>query len=520
MKGHFSPGKIPWDVIAEKMQGTLPPEVVLGPALGEDAAIIKIGEELWAVASDPITFTSSEAGRLSVLVNANDIAVRGAEPLFYTAVVLVSPEEANEEYVGSLLDDIRSTCEGAGIALIGGHTEVSPGLPHTIIVGTMLGKVIGRVLTTGGLEEGNLVGITKWAGIEGTSILLTEFRERLLDIHGSDAFHEVEKILDQDWLSVVPEANLAAACPHVKAMHDVTEGGIGEALHEMAAASGLHIRVDPGTVPMLPETRLLCADFGMNPFGLIGSGSLLVGCAQEGKEELEKAFAEHGVPLSWLGKAESTDDKPSTTFPRFPKDEILKAWLLEGMQAIVFDMDGTLIDSDYDWKAIRAELGVNGASIVEHLNSFEGKERDEKWARLHQIEREATLAAGLHHGTRELLALLREKRLKTALVTNNSEENVSYLLRKFDLSFDAVITRDSGLYKPSGAPVAEAVRRLGVSPDRTLCVGDSPYDIAASRDAGCGWVCVLFDEKNILGPTADLSFPDIEELTRYLRIVL
>lgn len=519
MRERFSPGKVPWDVIAEKMQGALPPQVVLGPALGEDAAVIKIGGELWAVASDPITFTSKEAGRLSVIVNANDIAVRGAKPLLFTAVVLVAPEEANEKYVGSILDDIRSACDGLGVALIGGHTEVSPGLSHTIIVGTMLGKVTGRLFTTGGLQEGNLVGMTKWAGIEGTSILLNEFKKRLYEIHKPDAFHEIEEILAQNWLSVVPEATIAAASPHVTALHDVTEGGIGEALYEMAAASGLHIRAEHERVPLLPETRLLCSDFGMNPFGLIGSGSLLVGCAREGKEKLEKVFAEHGIPFSWLGEAETKKDA-SSTLPRFEKDEILKAWLVEDMQAVVFDMDGTLIDSDYDWKAIRAELGVNGASIVDDLNSFKGNEREEKWARLRQIEREATLAARLHPGSSELLALLAEKRLKTALVTNNSDENVSYLLDKFDLSFDVAISRDSGLYKPSGAPVAEAVRRLGVAPERTLCVGDSPYDIVAGREAGCGWVCVLFDEKNILGPNADLSFPDIEELTRYLSIAL
>jgi hydrogenase expression/formation protein HypE len=96
MVKRFPPGKVPWDTIANKVGGRLPPEVVLGPAAGEDAAIVKIGGELWAVASDPITFTSKEAGRLSVIVNANDVAVRGATPLYYTAVVLFSPDAAYE----------------------------------------------------------------------------------------------------------------------------------------------------------------------------------------------------------------------------------------------------------------------------------------------------------------------------------------------------------------------------------------------------------------------------------------
>jgi HAD superfamily hydrolase (TIGR01509 family) len=520
MENRFAPGKVPWDTVGEKVAAKMPPGVILGPALGEDAALIELGGEVWAVASDPITFTSKEAGRLSVVVNANDIAVRGAVPLYYTVVVLVSPEDATEEYIGSLLDDIRAACEGLGIALIGGHTEVSPGLTQTIISGTMLGKVTGRPITTGGLREGDLVGMTKWTGLEGTSILLSEFGERLLKIHGSSSFDKLEDIFSKDWLSILPEAAIAAACPHVTSLHDVTEGGIGEALHEMATASGLHISVDPTCIPLLPETELLCSDFGINLLGLIGSGSMLIGCAKEAKKELEDAFARKNIPFTWIGEAGAPKGKPTSSLLRFERDEILKAWLVEGMEACVFDMDGTLIYSEYDWQAIKATLGVDGISIIDELNGLKGDEREAKWAEMRRIEREATQNAQLRPGVAELIDSLHEKRIKTALVTNNCDENVSYLMDKFTLSFDVVISRDSGLYKPSGAPVAEAVRRLGATPEKTLCVGDSPYDIMACRDAGCAWVCILFDEKKLLSPNADLSFPDILGLTRYLQLVL
>ncbi len=516
----FPPGKIPWDHIAQHIREALPPEVLLGPACGEDAALVKIGGEIWAVASDPITFTSTQGGRLSVIVNANDVAVRGATPLYYTAVVLVSPDQADDESVSSLLREIRSSCEDLGIALIGGHTEVAPGLPHTIIAGTMLGKVTTRPITSGGLREGDIVGMTKWAGMEGTSILLNDFAERLHEFHGPHVFREAEDVFGKDWLSVVADATIAAACPQVSALHDVTEGGVGEALYEMAVASGLHIRVEPGRVPILPATKTLCSDFGIEPFGLIGSGSLLVGCAEEGKEALEAALAERGIPFSWIGQVKCAEDEPSSTLPRYERDEILKVWLLEGLEACVFDMDGTLIDSNYDWQAIRSALGVSGASILEHLDNLKGEEQKEKWQRLHEFEQKATQTAKAKPAASDLLSLLRRQGIKTALVTNNSDRNVSYLMEKFGLRFDVVVTRDSGLYKPSGAPVAEAVRRLNFPREKTLCVGDSLYDIIACREAGCGWVCILFDEKHICSPNADLSFPDINAFIRYLNLVL
>jgi HAD superfamily hydrolase (TIGR01549 family) len=520
MRTKISRGKVPWEKIAEHVRGKLPPEVLLGPAIGEDAALIRIGGEVWAVASDPITFTSKKAGKLAVIVNANDIAARGAKPLYFTAVVLVSPAQADEEAISGLLEEIRSTCEGLGVALIGGHTEVTPGLSHTVIAGTMLGKVVGRPITTGGLHEGDLVGMTKWAGLEGTGILLREFEQRLREIHGAALYEENRMMLDEDCLCVVEEALAAAACPFVTALHDVTEGGVGEGLYELAAASGLRIKIDPASIPILPVTNQLCSDFGMNPFGLIGSGSLLVGCAPEGRYELEKAFADRDIAFSRIGTAEKPADGPSSALPRFEKDEILRAWLLEGMEACVFDMDGTVVDAKYDWVAMRAAFGVGSGSIIEHLNSLKGDEKDSRLAELRQIERDASLAAHIKNGAAELLTLLREKGIKTALVTNNSEENASYLIEKFGLNFDLVITRDSGLYKPSGAPVAEAVKQLGATPEKTLCIGDSLYDVLACRAADCAWICMLYDEKNVYGTHVDLSFPTIEALIRYLRIVL
>ncbi|GAB4350952.1 MAG: hypothetical protein Kow0099_34780 [Candidatus Abyssubacteria bacterium] len=520
MTRKFPPGKVPWDRIAEKVHAQLPPEVLLGPALGEDAALVRIGSDIWTIASDPITFTSKDCGRLSVIVNANDVAVKGAKPMYYITTVLVSPEDATEEHIGEILDDIQRACQELDVALIGGHTEVTPGLANTIIAGTMLGRVLRSPITTGGLREGNLIGMTKWAGIEGTTILLKEFEERLREMHGPEIFLETSKMLGKNSLSIVPEATLAASSPFVTSLHDVTEGGVGEAIYELAGASGLSIHIDTSAIPVLPATRILCADFGMNPFGLIGSGSLLIGCAPEGKAHLERSLSELGIPFAWIGHAETASNKPASTLPRFERDELLKAWLLQDLEACVFDMDGTIIDSDYDWQAIRAALGVNGLSILDDLHNLKGEEKEMKWAKLHQIEQDATLRAHVKPNASDLLSLLAEKGIKTALVTNNSAQNVSYLLEKFGLTFDTIVTRDSGLYKPSGAPIAEAVRRLDASLERTLCIGDSAYDIMACRDSGCRWACILFDTTARVSPLADLDFPDIQGLIRYLKIVL
>ncbi len=520
MRDRLPPGKVPWALVAELVSGDLPPEVRLGPSAGEDAALVEIGGELWAIATDPISFTATDAGRLAVIVNANDVAVRGAIPKFFLAVGLIASEEASPERVSELLTQVRDTCREIGCVLIGGHTEVSPGLAHSMVVGTMLGRVEGRPLTTGGLREGDLVGMTRQAGLEGTSILLAEHGERLRALHRPDELAGAEEIQSGDWLLVAPDALRAAAIPGVTALHDVTEGGVGEAVYETALASGLMIEARRESIPVLPATAAICSDLALDPLGLIGSGALLVGCAEAARSEVEAAFGEAGVPFAWIGRALAAGEGPGTGLPRFPRDELLKTSVMNGISAVVFDMDGTLIDSTYDWPEIRKRLEVTGSSIIDDLNSLPEPDRSARWAELEEIEGKATENASIHDGARELLDLLAARHFRTALVTNNNDVNTSQLLDRFGLRFDVVLTRDSGFWKPSGAPIREAVARLGVAAEDCLGVGDSHYDVLAAREANVSAVCLLHDGARRQDITAELSFKDIPSFMRYLTIVL
>ena len=193
---------------------------------------------------------------------------------------------------------------------------------------------------------------------------------------------------------------------------------------------------------------------------------------------------------------------------------------MDGIQAVVFDMDGTLVDSTYDWPEIRRSLGVTGPSIIDDLNGLPEPDRTRRWAELEEIESTATTEAKLHDGSLELLDLLSAHGLTTALVTNNNSANTRRLLARFGLRFDVVLSRDSGLWKPSGAPISEAVRLLGVEPGECLGVGDSHYDVLAALEAGLAAVCVLHDGSGRHTDEADLAFDDIPTFVRYLRIVL
>lgn len=532
MDERLRPGKVPFELIEGAISGSLPEGVSLGPALGEDAALVMLGGETWALACDPITFTTADAGRLAVLVNANDVAVRGAEPRFFVAALLVAPHEAEPERIQATLRRMRETCEQVGAALVGGHTEVTPGLPHSLVVGTMLGRVTGRALTTGGLRAGDRVGMTRFAGLEGTGILLAEHHRALTGAIGADLVRDTESALARAGISVVDAARLAAACEGTSALHDVTEGGVAEALFEMASASGLAIRLELDAVPLLDGTRAICEELSLDPLGLIGSGAMLVGCAPESADGLREDFARVGIPFAWIGEALLHEDEEgprvlvdrgmgarTVALPRFPRDEVLKAGVLEGLDGYVFDMDGTLVDSHYDWPAIRAALGVEGASIIDELNGRDAPAREEGWARMLAFEAEATEGADVMPGAPQILDLIHDRGHRTALVTNNTDENTHKLMARFKLHLDEVLTRDSGLWKPAGDPVTEAIRRLGMKAERCVMIGDSRYDLAAGRAAGCRAVVLVGDLPEDVRDAADLHFETLADFLRYLRIV-
>lgn len=190
------------------------------------------------------------------------------------------------------------------------------------------------------------------------------------------------------------------------------------------------------------------------------------------------------------------------------------------IKGVIFDLDGTVVENDYDWPRIREELGTGAASILGYLESLDEPERSAKWAILETHEAEQTEASVLREGVRELLGLLRSRGVDTALVTNNSRKNTEFLLGKFGLAFDCVITRESGLWKPSGAPFLEVLRTLGIEPEACAVIGDTHFDVLAAFDAGIGSVFLLSGEPERFAGFPVEVYPDVGLLLDRLERVL
>jgi hydrogenase expression/formation protein HypE len=300
------PGKLPVRLLQQllRFRGASDPRVVLGPAFGQDAAVIDLGPQYLILKSDPVTFTTEDIGWYAVHVNANDVAVMGARPAWFQSTIIVPPHTA-PGIVRRIFRDIDRSARGLGIAVTGGHTEVSPAVNQPIVAGDMQGLVKhGGLVTSAGARVGDRIILTKFAGIEGTSIIARRFTREARRVLGTRAWHEAARFHHRPGLSVVPEALLAARAG-ATAMHDPTEGGVAAALFELSTASGKRLVVDLDRIPVHPHTIRLCTHFELRPLGLIGSGALLLTIPKRAAEPLLRAFHRARIPATVIGSVQS-----------------------------------------------------------------------------------------------------------------------------------------------------------------------------------------------------------------------
>ena len=177
-------------------------------------------------------------------------------------------------------------------------------------------------------------------------------------------------------------------------------------------------------------------------------------------------------------------------------------------------MDGTLIDAPYDWPKIRSDLDTRGKPILAYISGLIEPEKSLKWEILEKYEHEATVNATLKKGIPELLEFLGDLGIVKALVTNNNQKNVSYLLDKFNLVFDYVLTRESGLWKPSGAPLREVLKTFNLTQEECCAIGDSEFDIRAGMDAEITHVFILNPHRKKIVSAGAEMFVSIEAIQK------
>ncbi|MDE3041293.1 MAG: AIR synthase family protein [Nitrospirota bacterium] len=309
------------------------PRVIVGAGIGLDAAALDIGGQYVMIKTDPVTFVTEEIGAYALAINANDLATMGARPRWFLATMLLPAGTTTSAGVSRIFSQIGRACRRLKISLCGGHTEVTAAVTRPVVVGCLLGQCPkNRLITTAGARVGDAVLLTKGIPIEAVSILAREKSKELQHRYSARFVARCRRYFTDPGVTIVRDATIALAVGGVHAMHDPTEGGLSAALYELAEAARVGVQVDERAIPILPEGRRLCDDFGMNPLGAIASGALII-CADPSRAQaILRRLTRSGIAATQIGTIVParkgvtfvTDGRRVRPVPRFPVDEMTR----------------------------------------------------------------------------------------------------------------------------------------------------------------------------------------------------
>ena len=282
--------------------------VVVGPQLGEDAAVIELADSYLVATSDPITFATEDIGWYVVCVNSNDIAAMGAVPKWLLVTLLLPEDATTPAMVRDIMAQITEACTAFDITLCGGHTEVTPAVTQPVVIGQMMGITDKNALfTSADACVADVLILTKGLGIEATAIIAREREDELREKCDAQFLEQAKNYLIHPGISVLKDAQIAIATGGVHAMHDATEGGVTTAAYELATAAELGVTVYSDKLlgsPILygEITRTLCDMFRLNPLGIISSGAMLIASEPERGEAICQALGTAGINADIIGQ--------------------------------------------------------------------------------------------------------------------------------------------------------------------------------------------------------------------------
>ncbi len=306
--------------------------LIVGPRIGEDAAVVDMGDRYLVAKSDPITFATDEIGWYVVHVNTNDVAAMGATPRWFLITLLLPEGQADSVLAEGILGQVAETCRQMGIVLCGGHTEITHGLERPIAIGFLLGEVEkDGLVRTSGAQVGDDVILTKGIAIEGTAILAREAKEQLAELVDDDLLERGRGFLHDPGISVLQDARIAVQAGRVHAMHDPTEGGLATGLWELAYAAGKGIVVNPEKIHLFDETVCFCRALDLDPLGLIASGALLLTVEPEDSAQIVAALSAQGIAAAVIGRVvegpvlvQAAEEGGLRRLPVFEQDELTR----------------------------------------------------------------------------------------------------------------------------------------------------------------------------------------------------
>lgn len=278
-------------------------DVRIGPAYGVDFGAIDIGDEVVAVATDPISILPElgfdRAGRFAIGIALADVAVSGLAPTHATVSFHLPPETTDREFE-TLWRAMGAELEDLGATVVSGHTGRYDGCRFPWVGGATV-LAVGdpdELVRPDGARPGDRIVVTTGPAVESAALLAALFPDRI------DLPDDVVAAADRRLADATPveDALVAAAAAPVTAMHDATERGLYNAFREMATAAGVRIEVERDRVPTPPEVARVCEAVGIDPWAAGSAGTLVVAVPEAGVDAVLEALDREGIAAAEAGR--------------------------------------------------------------------------------------------------------------------------------------------------------------------------------------------------------------------------
>lgn len=276
------------------------PQVASGAGIGKGAAVLSFNGGVLA-ATTTVTLGEGYWGLIGIHRVANDIACMGGQ-IAGVMMNVTMPSKFHEKLLKEIMRQSETVCKELGLQIIGGHTELSKAVSKPLISYTGIGS--RRYDISGKVHPGQQIALTKWIGMEG-AFLMNQYKKKEL----SERFPRQMLDFAQNcgrWLSVQEEADLAAECG-VSYMHNLSNGGVLNALWELSVYSKRGMTVDFKKIPVRQEIIEMCEFYNMNPYRLLSGGSLLM--TFEPECGIVSMLEENEIPVAVIGEVTDGNDK-------------------------------------------------------------------------------------------------------------------------------------------------------------------------------------------------------------------
>lgn len=189
------------------------------------------------------------------------------------------------------------------------------------------------------------------------------------------------------------------------------------------------------------------------------------------------------------------------------------------IEAVIFDLDGTITQPYFDFDVMREEIGLakDSGPILESMEKMTTEQRNRAEQILHSHEERAVTESKLNPGAKRTLSALRSAGIRIGVLTRNRRSNAFAIADKHRLKFDAVVDREDGPIKPDAFGVLRLCEQFGVKPKNTLVVGDYLFDLQCAKAAGA--VAVLLTNHERADEFAEHADFCIENISGILQII-